>query len=112
MAVARQSHSAALLPNGKVLIVGSGVAELFDPATNALAATGSMSSPYGSTATSLAEWQSPGNRPKDKRRLRSSFGGLVPETHNHGFFFLSYQGLWTRQPANVASSTIEERGSR
>jgi hypothetical protein len=55
MAVARQSHSAALLPNGKVLIVGSGVAELFDPATNALAATGSMSSPYGSTATSLAD---------------------------------------------------------
>jgi hypothetical protein len=57
LVLARQSHSATLLSNGKVLIIGGGVAdaELFDPATNTFTATGSTSSPYGNTATLLAD---------------------------------------------------------
>ncbi len=33
-------------------------------------------------------------------------GGPIPMTNSHGFFFLSYEGLRTRQPANVASSSL------
>ncbi len=53
----RQSHTATLLQNGKVLIVGwdSNIAELYDPATNSFQKTGSTTKNYkqGSTATLL-----------------------------------------------------------
>jgi hypothetical protein len=56
MRVARAGHSATLLSNGKVLIVGGGVAdaEIFDPATNTFVAAGRTSSSSVSTATLLA----------------------------------------------------------
>jgi hypothetical protein len=56
MRVARAGHSATLLSNGKVLIVGGGVvdAEIFNPATNTFVAAGGTSSSSVSTATLLA----------------------------------------------------------
>ena len=44
MAVPRAGHTAALLPNGKVLIAGGGSAtvELYDPSTGTFTATGAM----------------------------------------------------------------------
>jgi hypothetical protein len=49
LALARESHTASLLSNGKILVAGGGAngtetasAELFDPATGAWTATGSM----------------------------------------------------------------------
>jgi hypothetical protein len=60
MDMPRSGHTAILLPNGKVLIVGGGdgpvtTAELFDPATATFSPTGSMTSPrYKATATPLA----------------------------------------------------------
>jgi hypothetical protein len=55
MRTARAGHSATLLSNGKVLIVGGGVAdaEIFDPTTNTFMAAGSTSSKSVSTATLL-----------------------------------------------------------
>ena len=44
--------------------------------------------------------------PLRQNQFGGNFGGPVPITHGHGFFFLSYQGLRTRQPANVASSAL------
>jgi hypothetical protein len=57
MSTPRSGHTATLLTNGKVLIVGGddARAELFEPATETFAPTGSMSiSRYGATATLLA----------------------------------------------------------
>jgi hypothetical protein len=57
MSTPRSGHTATLLTNGEVLIVGGNDAraELFDPATETFAPTGSMSiSRYGATATLLA----------------------------------------------------------
>jgi hypothetical protein len=61
MNTARSGHTATLLANGKVLIVGGGgadldaSAELFDPASGTFAPTGSMTTPRaGATATLLA----------------------------------------------------------
>jgi len=63
MNVARQQHSATLLPDGKVLVAGGqgadGIldsAELYDPDTGTWTLTGHMSTPRnGHTATSLAD---------------------------------------------------------
>jgi hypothetical protein len=44
--------------------------------------------------------------PLRQNQFGGNFGGPIPKTHNHGFFFFSYQGLRTRQPANVASSSL------
>jgi hypothetical protein len=58
MSKARSGHTATLLANGKVLIVGGadGSAELFDPATGTFALTGSLNTPrFGATATLLAD---------------------------------------------------------
>jgi len=52
----RYTHTATLLPNGKVLVAGGGwlLAELYDPATGAWTATGSMTDLRGAhTATLL-----------------------------------------------------------
>lgn len=63
MTVARFSHTATLLPNGKVLIAGGmarngvveGTAELYDPAAGRFTSLGKLQSPrgWGSTATLL-----------------------------------------------------------
>jgi hypothetical protein len=51
----RSGHSAALLADGKVLVVGS-MAELFDPATGSFAITGDPNVPGGGRrATRLAD---------------------------------------------------------
>jgi hypothetical protein len=66
MVRARVSHTATLLPNGKVLLVGGAPsdgtlthlasAELYDPVSNTFSATGSMSTDrLGHTATLLAD---------------------------------------------------------
>jgi hypothetical protein len=55
MTAARSYHTATLLPNGKVLITGGGIAsaELFDPATGIFAMTGSMSAVRSGHAATL-----------------------------------------------------------
>ena len=57
MTAARQSHTASLLGNGKVLVVGgSTTADLFDPARGTFATTGSLSTAFiNHTATVLAD---------------------------------------------------------
>jgi hypothetical protein len=57
MTVARTSHTATLLPSGKVLIAGwEGSAELFDPATNSFKATvGAPAVRFSGTSTLLAD---------------------------------------------------------
>jgi hypothetical protein len=57
MGIPRSGHTAVLLANSKVLIVGGpdATAELFDPATATFSPTGSMTTPrFGATATLLA----------------------------------------------------------
>jgi len=42
VAISRSSHTATLLPDGRVLIVGGKSAELFDPATHTFTATANV----------------------------------------------------------------------
>jgi Carboxypeptidase regulatory-like domain/TonB-dependent Receptor Plug Domain len=44
--------------------------------------------------------------PLRQNQFGGNFGGPIPRLHGRGFFFLSYQGLRIRQPANVASSSL------
>ena len=60
MTTERVSHTATLLPNGKVLIAGGfdrngelASAELYDPATGSFSATGSMSTPRGGNSETM-----------------------------------------------------------
>ena len=56
MTAARASHTATLLQDGKVLIVGgdeTGTAELYDPATGTFTPTGNMSTGHGGNAATL-----------------------------------------------------------
>jgi hypothetical protein len=49
-------NTATLLPNGKVLIAGDGMAELYDPNTGTFASTGNMTAErFGHTATLLPD---------------------------------------------------------
>src|SRR5262249_37082051 len=60
MLAVRESHTATLLPDGKVLIAGGGdrnavlaSAELFDPVTGGFSETGSMTTPRGGHEATL-----------------------------------------------------------
>ncbi len=53
MAVVHCGHNAALLPNGKVLIVGGNDAELYDPATNSWTSAGTMNASHAGSAVLL-----------------------------------------------------------
>jgi large repetitive protein len=98
------SHTAALLPDGKVLLAGGFVgypegftasAELYDPGTGAWTATGSMTHGRGGTATLLpdgrvlvAGWDG-GDAPKDTELYDPSTGtwsptGRMIDTHSDG----------------------------
>jgi len=44
--------------------------------------------------------------PLRQNQFGGNFGGPMPTMHQHALFFLSYQGLQIRQPANVASSSL------
>ncbi|HEY2472496.1 MAG TPA: carboxypeptidase regulatory-like domain-containing protein [Terracidiphilus sp.] len=44
--------------------------------------------------------------PLRQNQFGGNAGGPVPITHEQDFFFVSYQGLRTRQPATVASSSL------
>ncbi|WP_260473139.1 TonB-dependent receptor [Edaphobacter aggregans] len=44
--------------------------------------------------------------PLRQNQFGGNIGGPIPMTDGHGFFFSSYQGLRTRQPANVAFSSL------
>jgi hypothetical protein len=44
--------------------------------------------------------------PLRQNQFGGNAGGPIPITHGRDFFFLSYQGLRTRQPATVASSSL------
>jgi hypothetical protein len=44
--------------------------------------------------------------PLHQNQFGANFGGPIPMLRDRGFFFLSYQGLRVRQPANVASSSL------
>ena len=57
MTTARQSHTATLLPNGKVLIAGGGSAtvELYDPSTGTFTATAAMTASGVGLATLLPD---------------------------------------------------------
>src|SRR5262245_33075767 len=64
LAVGRYSHTATLLPNGQVLVVGGGTAnaitsaELYNPATSSWMGTGPLTwGRYNHTATLLANGQ-------------------------------------------------------
>jgi len=56
MTVARTGHTATLLPDGRVLIIGNAgtIAEIYDPASGSFSSTGNMAAPRsGHTATLL-----------------------------------------------------------
>jgi hypothetical protein len=58
MTASMANHTATLLPNGKVLLVGGGNAQLYDPATGTFAATGTTPpSRYGHAAALLPSGQ-------------------------------------------------------
>jgi len=44
--------------------------------------------------------------PLRQNQFGGNAGGPMPRTHGQHFFFLSYQGLRTRQPATVASTSL------
>ena len=66
MTIARYSHTATLLPDGRVLIAGGGdangrlglTAELYDPSTGTFTATGSMTTGSFAVATLLSDGKS------------------------------------------------------
>ena len=63
MGMPRNGHTATLLANGRVLIVGGDVgpvttAELFDPSTETFSATGRMTSALRSYRNAVGEWKS------------------------------------------------------
>ena len=51
-------------------------------------------------------WLSSGVTPLHQNQFGATFGGPMPKLRDRGFFFLSYQGLRIRQPANVLSTSL------
>lgn len=51
-------------------------------------------------------WFSSSVTPLRQNQFGGNIGGPIPTSENHAFFFLSYQGLRTRQPSTVASSSL------
>jgi hypothetical protein len=74
----KSGHSATLLPDGKVLVVGQATtamesAELYDPGTGIWSLASSPSGIWRDhTATLLKNWQGP-----DRRRMASGYGNYV-----------------------------------
>jgi large repetitive protein len=91
LATARSLHTATLLPNGKVLVVGGygalASAELYDSASGTWTATGSLATPrYGHTATLL---------PNGKVLVTAGFTGTNFDTLASAELYDPASGTWT-----------------
>jgi subtilisin family serine protease len=109
LATARSGHTATLLPNGKVLVVGgwgsSGIlssAELYDPATGMWTATGPLTTPRDThTATLLSN---------GKVLIAGGYGG-----QNSAELYDPLTGMWTatgslRTPRDTHTATLLSNG--
>jgi N-acetylneuraminic acid mutarotase len=91
LALARSFHSATLLPNGEVLVVGGysqiSSAELYDPASGTWTATGSLAAGrYGHTATLL---------PNGKVLVTGGFSGTNFDVLSSAELYDPDSGTWT-----------------
>lgn len=96
MSVARSGHSAIVMQNGKVLVVGAGKADIYDPATNTWTPTGSpVSASTGAPAVLLQNGMVLAANPLGTAELYNPTTGLWSITgsmampHNGGMVLLA-----------------------